>query len=614
MPMVREQQVAAVRLGMTRSQQAAGNITAAQEACRIWERLFRQPREYGERSDILLSDTKIRGLCFAMYASCLVRVGRDEDALDRFDHAAKLLQQSTSDESSSSTNSTRDDIIMGKASSLQRLLRYDEAKTLFQQILSSSSTILTTRERAACSAATCSMRLGDLTEALQTVSTFLHDDHQTAAVQNMEAYSSSYSMLAILSYLLQPKLVLGNKSLFSMLEDCATLDPVCYWIWLTKSSNKAASDVLDSQNALDRWEGSFPFLERAAVNNGAFDSDPFLRILDDKVLLHKLLRGRPQAQELSRRFFPFGVILGSECTVPDLLNQISSELAEAPSFWMLKKRAGYGSHGNRLVRCRTKEDLQKVISSTLATKQDREEVLLQQLISHQFLLQDRKFSVRIYVIYFPVSRHARFGWPDIFVSKLGLVKLASLAVDTNSTLWNLSYHDDRLARMHMTNSGREVTMEQYDLEYLRAAFQQAGICPSRWWDGIIHAVRSVFELYQAEIENLSLLDASCQGGLMQVSPQWSVARQKLADLGIPKILGVDFVVDKSGRSWLVEVNRFPGLEPRGETDQKVKHQVVAGAWQLALKRHSLDTFRAATCSTENASTCLSYFDKVEPLT
>ena len=40
--------------------------------------------------------------------------------------------------------------------------------------------------------------------------------------------------------------------------------------------------------------------------------------------------------------------------------------------------------------------------------------------------------------------------------------------------------------------------------------------------------------------------------------------------------------------WLVEVNRFPGLEPRDEDDRKIKYKVVRDAWKKASERLLLE--------------------------
>ena len=54
-----------------------------------------------------------------------------------------------------------------------------------------------------------------------------------------------------------------------------------------------------------------------------------------------------------------------------------------------------------------------------------------------------------------------------------------------------------------------------------------------------------------------------------------------AQFYIPKILGFDFIVSENFQPWLIEVNRFPGLEQRDECDYRVKHKVVEDAWYLA---------------------------------
>ena len=42
--------------------------------------------------------------------------------------------------------------------------------------------------------------------------------------------------------------------------------------------------------------------------------------------------------------------------------------------------------------------------------------------------------------------------------------------------------------------------------------------------------------------------------------------------------------DHRKKPWLVEVNRFPGLEPRDEDDRKIKYRVVRDAWKKASER------------------------------
>jgi hypothetical protein len=46
-------------------------------------------------------------------------------------------------------------------------------------------------------------------------------------------------------------------------------------------------------------------------------------------------------------------------------------------------------------------------------------------------------------------------------------------------------------------------------------------------------------------------------------------------------MGFDYIIDADLRPWLMEVNRFPGLEARGSMDAKVKSNVIETAWRLA---------------------------------
>ena len=53
---------------------------------------------------------------------------------------------------------------------------------------------------------------------------------------------------------------------------------------------------------------------------------------------------------------------------------------------------------------------------------------------------------------------------------------------------------------------------------------------------------------------------------------------------VPKILGFDYILDSTEQPYLLEVNRFPGLEPRSAMDSDVKHAVVYDAWIAASDR------------------------------
>lgn len=55
-----------------------------------------------------------------------------------------------------------------------------------------------------------------------------------------------------------------------------------------------------------------------------------------------------------------------------------------------------------------------------------------------------------------------------------------------------------------------------------------------------------------------------------------------ARLWIPKILGIDLMLDEDYKVWLMEMNRYPALHARGKTDFPVKRALVTDSWRLAL--------------------------------
>ena len=85
------------------------------------------------------------------------------------------------------------------------------------------------------------------------------------------------------------------------------------------------------------------------------------------------------------------------------------------------------------------------------------------------LINCRKFSLRIYVVYFPsgqtfIKNGEETIDAELYVSREGLVKYASAAYDTDGKAGN----DDQ----YMTNSGRGDgrSSPQHDLRQLRKAF------------------------------------------------------------------------------------------------------------------------------------------------
>jgi tetratricopeptide (TPR) repeat protein len=507
----------AVNQAMQATKQATGNITAAFDACNRWNQVL----ETSLSKDISES---IRAICYALQASCLVRTGQDEEAIQVYDKAMELKDVLNND--------TREDVILGKAYSFQRLMKYNEAREQFQ---------LSTCPKATRGAATCALRLGDIDAALVLLKRQRERDLETNA------------MLATIQYLMaaEPSL---EKSALDLLKKAGAFFPLYRWIHMSLSKSMASfkNDAVPLTSPLDL----------AALNTCAFD-DHLLIHLDDKVLLHKLLR-TPSTLPACEAFWPPGLILP---TASATLSQ-STRLENVR--WVCKKRAGYGSHGNAIV------DFEEAIQLSKTTGALHDELLLQRMIEPCLLLQGRKFSLRIYVVYFATST-ASISPPDVFISTQGLVKLAARLFDDQSSSLDLG--------MHMTNSGREADALQEDLHFLRREFSQAGWSFGELWNDITEAVRSVMRTYD---ERARSIGGSIGGSIVSQDNETVPSRSHLAKLGLPKILGFDFIVDETRNVWLVEVNRFPGLEARDSKDASVKLQVIRDAWQMAGRRIGCD--------------------------
>jgi len=500
-----------IRRAMELSNESGRNITAAYQACELWDQLAK---------DDVLPNPTIRAMCWALQASCLVRIGRDDDALVVYDKAIELQEHLQPD--------TRENVIVGKARSLQRLLQYEKAKQQFGQSTSANAIV---------GAATCALRLGDLSGAIRLL--------EGCNRQQEDHVVEAKAMLATLNYLERHT---TNDADLSILQRAAALSPLYHWIYMLLLSDPNLSESNQSFDEIPNT--SSDFLDLIVVNTCALD-DPLLIHLDDKVLLHKLLSSEPKG---TAQFWPQGVILPGESS---RLNAWSGESSNNDLAWVCKRRAGYGSHGNVIM------NTSHVLRLSLTLEDD---ILLQRMVEPPLLLQGRKFSLRIYVIYFISTT------PEVFLSRHGLVKLAALPLktETESNVANL--------RMHMTNSGREATMQQQDLKYLEQALAPTDVSFDKLWESLEKAVSRTMRVYNEKAKSLTGQDDSL-----------AALRSGLCRLGIPKILGFDFVVDAAGSAWLVEVNRFPGLEPRDEkSDATVKQSVVQESWNMAARRKQIN--------------------------
>lgn len=482
-----------IRKAMKTTIESQNNVTKSYEACDLWDCV---PFE--------MLPNNVRATAFALYAACLVRVGRDSKAIDVYDSCLTLRDLLE--------RNTMEDVIIGRASALQRRMFYKEA---VNQYLESSSS------RGTLGAITCSLRLQNLEGAIEILDKRAHlDDIEITATK---------SLLRILQ-----RGSIEDNDIVDLKDASKTL-PLFHWIYCTL---KCPSNIELCK---------FDILDIASINQNPYD-DPLLIYLDDKLLLHELLHEEVDS------FWPVGFILPKEQKrFKDHLTNNDKIVA-----WITKSGSGYGSHGNQIS---TGEEVPSLLDMEM------EPCLCQLLVHPSLLLEQRKFSMRVYVYYFLNK--------DIYISSLGLVKLASEVYKEN-------VDDDR---MYMTNSGREENMLQYNFVALRNHFEKAKWSYDDFWRLIEKAVYTTMQCYEKRIEE---------------EEQESYRRQ-LQQFCIPKILGFDFTVTEDLKPMLLEVNRYPGLEPRGASDTEVKCAVVRDAWVCAAEHFGItDLFDEISISRTNS--------------
>ena len=469
---------------MVTTNDSPANISKAYLACDQWTTILSQE-----------ITPNIRSLCLAFQASCLTRVGRDLESLIAYSSCLELQMYLDPN--------TLEDVQLGRAYALQRLMRYSEANKQFRTCCTS--------EKASMGTATCALRIMDYPAAIDSLTTFCKE-HPLATDAN--------GLLGCLLFLTGT-----TDNAIQSLQVARTTSPLYSWVHCLATKTTSIAHQ------------SFTFLQYAAVNQCPLD-DPLLWYLDDKVHLHDLL----SASSTTLSFWPPGYTLPRDLT----LFQESHGHCHIKD-WILKQRAGYGSHGHRIMSG------VDIVSQPL----DSEVLLCQRMVHPSLLLENRKFSLRIYLYLF-LDQHDTT--PSVYVSTLGLVKFAARQFDSDS--------DDE--RMFLTNSGREDVMDQKDLTYLKSVFDENNWSYEEFWRAIRHSIQTLMNCYST---------LTCT----HPNPKKEY-RYQLGMLGIPKIVGLDFLVDDNRQPKLIEVNRFPGLEPRGDGDETVKHKVVQDAWICAARR------------------------------
>mmetsp|Transcript_1167 Transcript_1167/g.1419 ORF Transcript_1167/g.1419 Transcript_1167/m.1419 type:complete len:612 (+) Transcript_1167:290-2125(+) len=543
-----------IRIAMNLSTDAQSNITAAYSAIEVWEDIFQYPEKQSDNknNNIYNMQSTIQIFCKALYAASLVRIGKDDDALIVYDETLDLLEIDMN-------LGMWIDVKIGKGESLQRLMKYEEAQKEFLQVCSMGHDqkivpIGKKQSQCACKAALCSLRLGNL----QTAETILNEFQRERVDQDKD--STVAGMLGAVQ--LEMKYRFGNYSgsfnesmkllEFASLSDEAS--PVYKWFYALMSKNEShvhgdvkVPPLFENQIKGNREQ----YLQIAAINQSPYD-DVLMQVLDDKVLLHDLLSNHSKND-----FWPIGFVLPREKNAfkqhYSKCNNINDRINPEKK-WIIKRPCGYGSHGNKIVsfsQAIKEADLQS----------DQGNILCQKLIQSPLCYEDKRFSIRVYVICF--SREKEIS---VYLCSSGLMKLA-LSRDDDIKNQNDAY---------MTNSGRVEGdgATQYDFIFMKKFIDE------KYVDG---SYDTMWDLVRESVSHL--MTDLC--GLQSLFPEDLTSRSKLFG-SVPKILGFDYIIDQSLKPWLMEVNRFPGLESRGGNDARVKAEVVNLAWNIASKREFID--------------------------
>ncbi len=558
-----------VRHAIELSNKANADPSFGEEACRLWTSILNKGNSGNGRLPFPIG---AMSAAHGLHASTLVRIGRDKEAIIEYTTSlaylredGALLMPMTKEES---------DIRVGMGQSLQRMLRYHEAADAFLYVAARCADInhnvAGEREQKMSwvhlalsnsikSAALCFMRSGDLDSATSVLEKY---DGKDVEVHEMYGALILIKTCSTTSVLQDADELERFQSAMQLLNDVKgySASPLYTWIHLTSRLDQLVR--LPLEPLLSKTADAYLILAKA--NNSPFD-DPDLLNLDDKVRLHSVLNGPDCCGKI---FWPQGYILPNEYdSFLDKEFTSSNEILMNKKKWVLKERSGYGSHGNSIAS--TDEVVSRYDAGELA-----EAILCQRIIDPPMLMSGRKFTLRIYVIHFPGGRNVGASKDsEVYISSEGLVKFASAPFVGDAANPNAADLDDQ----YMTNSGRGDgrSTSQHSLHQLQRAFLENGMDYQIMWESIEESVQVVMKKY-AQLQHDDSPDHSSGHSFIRnpYSPLCS----------IPKILGFDYILNSSAKPFLLEINRFPGLEPRSSMDSDVKHTIIYDAWVTASDR------------------------------
>jgi len=514
-------------------------------ATSAWDELLSEPRrrqqQQQQRHRIVPS---VLTLCHTLHGHTLSRAGRDRDALKSYDEALKI----------SSSNDDDDEALTGRANALRRLFRYDDAASAYRAAGDVEGEI------------TCLLRQGLLRRALKTAS---EEDGVGAA-----AGGSGFAV--VLKWMMSSSSsssnggggggITANSVTTEGLSRHRRSSLLYEWLYrvATRRSTASTPAFVPSSVVSSKDGGSGTFLSLVSINHSAFDVPHYL-ILDDKIRLHRLLT-HPLNNERTVTFWPRGFVLPEE---KEAFRRYRDD--NPRKGFIVKDPAGYGSHGNRIYRRDDDDD-------TFLGEREQS-VLCQELIlpsSSRRHGTNRQFSLRVYVVTFYDAR----GDLRVYVARNGLVKYASTPRNDDD---DNSNNDISSIATNSAQYGNEDNQIDWDVWKTRkdCVDDFEGL-----WEDLKSIVRVVMTCRHPGEEGDAAYWHECR-------MEDATASRHFGPLHIPKIMGWDVLLDGTSdgeqqRPMLIEVNRFPGLEPRGGQDDNVKRQVVGDAWRVVAKEIGLD--------------------------
>ena len=184
-------------------------------------------------------------------------------------------------------------------------------------------------------------------------------------------------------------------------------------------------------------------------------------------------------------------------------------------------------------------------------------------ISNPFLINGRKFDLRIYVLVTCLDPLR------IYVFKEGLVRFATHAYDDSS-----QQKTDKF--MHLTN---------YSINKKSSAFVQSNNLEhddagSKWslsaFCSHLEMMNTDMDLFWSRIYDVILKSIlSCEDLMFQASKQTCIHRSNCFE-----IYGYDILIDSDLKPWLVEINLSPSLACDSNLDMQIKSTLIAEALNI----------------------------------